>query len=204
MIMAEITESPLICGVKFVRFQQLSDERGSFTETFRKAWFPERSWQSVQVNLSRSRAHVLRGLHYHHQQADYWYVPQGLIRVGLVDLRRGSPSQGTGQTVEMGDALASRQHGDYATTGDYRSNPMGVFIPVGVAHGFFALTDVILTYLVDNYYNASDELGVAWNDPALHLNWRLGDITPILSPRDRKNPLLDEIPPERLPMWQSA
>jgi dTDP-4-dehydrorhamnose 3,5-epimerase len=185
--MVEIIESPVISGVRFVRFQQKGDERGSFMETFRKAWFPERSWQIIQANLSWSRASVLRGLHYHHHQADYWYVPQGAIRVGLVDLRRGSPSQGAGQTVEISD-----------------SSLLGVFIPVGVAHGFFALTDVILTYLVDNYYDAGDELGVAWNDPALGLEWNIGGVVPTLSARDRQNPLLNEIPRDRLPVWQSS
>ena len=58
-------------------------------------------------------------------------------------------------------------------------NQVGVFIPVGVAHGFVALTDVTLIYVVDNYYSGADELGVAWNDPTLGLSW--GVEAPIIS-----------------------
>jgi dTDP-4-dehydrorhamnose 3,5-epimerase len=61
-----------------------------------------------------------------------------------------------------------------------------LFIPPGVAHGFAALTDLLLWYLVDSYYNASDELGLAWDDPILKADWGLSD--PILSNRDQTNP----------------
>ncbi len=44
---------------------------------------------------------------------------------------------------------------------------IGVFIPPGVAHGFAAITDMVITYLVDGYYNPADELGLKWNDPAV-------------------------------------
>ena len=77
---------------------------------------------------------------------------RGRIRVGLVDLRRDSPTYGQSEVVEL-DA----------------DEPRGVFIPCGVAHGFYALTDATLTYIVDNYYDNSDELGVAWDDPDLSL-----------------------------------
>ena len=54
-----------------------------------------------------------------------------------------------------------------------------MFIPPGVAHGFAALTDMTITYLVDGYYNPADELGVAWDDPAIGADWGVAD--PILS-----------------------
>ena len=54
-----------------------------------------------------------------------------------------------------------------------------MFIPPGVAHGFAALTDMTITYLVDGYYNPADELGVAWDDPAVGADWGVTD--PILS-----------------------
>ena len=84
--MTEIVESGHIAGLKIARLTAFGDERGRFLETFRKDWFPERSWEIVQTNRSDSRAGVLRGLHYHFQQVDYWYVPRGRIRVGLADL----------------------------------------------------------------------------------------------------------------------
>jgi len=173
--MTEIIESSVISGVKFAKLQAWADDRGYFLETFRKEWFPERSWDVVQTNCSYSQAGVLRGLHYHRHQVDYWFVPRGIIRVAVVDLRRSSPGWRTSQTLEIGD-----------------HNPVGVFIPPGVAHGFVALTEAWLTYLVDNYYDGDDEYGVAWNDPALGVDW--GWSEPILSSRDRQNPLLKDIP----------
>lgn len=170
--MAEIIESDLIPGVKFVRLRIFADERGHFAETFRKEWFPERSWERVQTNRSDSKAGVLRGLHHHRHQVDYWYCPRGTIRVALADLRPDSSSYLKTQTVEIGE-----------------ENPVGVFIPIGVAHGFVALTDATLTYIVDNYYDGADELGVAWDDPTLAIDWGVSD--PILSPRDRENRRLE-------------
>ena len=173
--MTEIVASTQIEGVKFAQLRAFGDERGRFLETFRKNWFPERAWEIVQTNRSDSKAGVLRGLHYHFRQVDYWYCAAGVLRVGLADLRRSSPTYGKSQVIEIGDA-----------------NQMGVFIPCGVAHGFYAVTDVTLTYLVDNYYDGGDELGVLWNDPVLAVPWGVAE--PILSARDRSNPLLHDIP----------
>lgn len=72
-----------------------------------------------------------------------------------------------------------------------------VFIPRGVAHGFYAHDRVLLSYLVSNYYDGTDEHGVAWNDPDLAIAWPCSD--PILSPRDRKNPRLRDIAGAHLP-----
>lgn len=178
--MLDITESALIHGVKFVNLRAHADARGFFVETFRQSWFPERTWDIVQMNRNFSKAGVLRGLHYHHKQVDYWCVMQGEMRVGLADLRPSSPTFKASQTIEIGDA-----------------NQTGVFIPVGVAHGFLSLTDSILIYVVDNYYNGDDELGVAWDDPELAVPWGIDN--PLLSPRDQENARLQDIRHERLP-----
>ena len=178
--MTEIVASTQIQDVKFARLRAFGDERGRFLETFRKGWFPERSWEIMQTNRSDSKACVLRGLHYHFKQVDYWYCVAGVLRVGLADLRRSSPTYQKSQVIEIGDA-----------------NQMGVFIPCGVAHGFYAVTDVTLTYMVDNYYDGGDELGIAWNDPALAVPW--GVDAPALSNRDRSNLLLQDIPEHLLP-----
>ena len=74
-----------------------------------------------------------------------------------------------------------------------------MYIPPGVAHGFAALTDMVITYLVDGYYNAADELGVAWDDPVLDADWGLAD--PILSERDQQNPMRADLPANRRPYW---
>jgi dTDP-4-dehydrorhamnose 3,5-epimerase len=178
--MPEIHESELIRDVMIVHLKAFEDVRGRFIETFRKEWFPQRRWDNVQTNRSDSKANVLRGLHYHHQQVDYWYVPFGKIRAALFDMRPQSPTYGAVQTIEMGE-----------------ENQVGVFIPIGVAHGFVALTDATLTYLVDNYYDSTDEYGVLWNDPAVNMPW--GVTEPILSGRDANNPLLKDIPADKLP-----
>ncbi len=173
--------SELIQDVKIVNLHVFVDERGRFMETFRLEWFPDTDWSRIQQNRSDSRANVLRGLHYHFNQVDYWYVAAGCIRVGLVDLRPSSPTYMQSQTIEM-DA-------DKAT---------GLFIPIGVAHGFVTLTDCTLFYVVSNYYDSGkDEFGVAWNDPVFHLDW--GVANPVVSPRDVHNPLLKDVPPARLP-----
>jgi dTDP-4-dehydrorhamnose 3,5-epimerase len=65
-----------------------------------------------------------------------------------------------------------------------------LFIPPGVAHGFLAVTDLTLGYLVDRYFDGSDEWGIAWNDPELGIDWPATD--PVLSERDRNNPRLAE------------
>jgi dTDP-4-dehydrorhamnose 3,5-epimerase len=178
--MPDIRESTRIQGIQVVTFKSFADERGRFVETFRTAWFPQRRWDIIQSNRSDSKANVLRGLHYHFYQVDYWYVVRGTIRAGLVDIRPDSPTYGVSETIEMGD---DRQ--------------IGLFIPIGVAHGFLTLTDATLTYIVDNYYDGDDEHGVAWNDPELNVPW--GVERPLISPRDAANPRLRDILPEKLP-----
>lgn len=172
--------SARIAGVRRRPLQVWGDARGRFMETFRKSWFPERSWAVVQTNCSISRARVLRGLHYHLRQVDVWFVPRGTIRVGLADLRRSSPTQGAAEVLELGE-----------------DTPYALYIPVGVAHGFLALTDAVLTYVVDNYHDGSDELGVAWNDPDLAVPW--GATAPVLSPRDQQNPLRRDLEAHLIP-----
>ena len=182
-MMPEIRESSRIHGVRTVSFEPHRDERGEFIETFRRSWFPERAWDDVQSNRSISAENVLRGLHYHLRQADYWIPLSGRIQVGLVDLRKGSPTNGNTELFEVGE-----------------DRPRGVFVPPGVGHGFLTLSPSVLFYMVDRYYDPEDELGVAWNDPDVGLEW--GTSSPLLSPRDRSNPRLKDIAAERLPLWE--
>ncbi len=175
-------EQGAIAGVFVVTPDVHGDERGRFVETYRRAWFPE-GREMLQGNRSDKQAGAIVGLHYHLHQADYWYVPRGRARVGLHDLRAGSPTDGQTLALEIGEH-------------DHR----GVFIPPGVAHGFSALSDLTITYLVDQYYNPDDELGVAWNDPAIGMDWKVAE--PILSRRDRENPRRTDLPPGRRPTWR--
>jgi dTDP-4-dehydrorhamnose 3,5-epimerase len=169
-------------GVKVVTLQPHVDARGRFTETFRQEWFPGRP-AMVQGNRSDSEANVLRGLHYHLKQADYWYVPFGRVFVALADLRKGSPVRGSICTFEIGG----------------EGKELGVYIPPGVAHGYYAVVRATMTYMVDQYYDTNDELGVAWDDPELSIPWPLVAEAPLLSPRDQKNPRVAALDPTRLP-----
>jgi dTDP-4-dehydrorhamnose 3,5-epimerase len=168
-----------IPGVVLVHLSAHADERGRFVETFRQEWFPDTP-PMVQGNRSDSKAGVLRGLHFHLKQADYWYAPYGRILVALHDLRRSSPTQGDSMSFEIGEGA-----------------DLGVYIPPGVAHGFQAVTDATLTYLVDQYYDASDEQGLAWDDPDAAIPWPLAD--PVLSDRDKQNPKRADIAEGDLP-----
>jgi dTDP-4-dehydrorhamnose 3,5-epimerase len=177
--MPEISGSNQIGGVVIVTPDVHGDNRGRFVETWRKEWVPS-SAEMVQANRADRRQGALVGLHYHLHQADFWYVPSGRALVVLHDLRESSPTAGVTLTLEIGEH-------------DHR----GVYIPPGVAHGFFALTDMTITYLVDHYYNPADELGVAWDDPDLGVTWP--SMSPELSNRDRTNPKRSEIPEELRP-----
>jgi dTDP-4-dehydrorhamnose 3,5-epimerase len=180
---ATVHESDEIAGVYVVEPQVHGDARGIFVETYRREWIP-RSREMIQANRADRQQGAIVGLHYHLHQADYWYVPFGRARVVLHDLRTGSPTEAKTMTIDLG----ARDDG----THDHRC----VFIPPGVAHGFSSLTDMTITYLVDGYYNAADELGVAWDDPAIGADWGVTD--PVLSGRDQANPTRADIEPQ----WQ--
>lgn len=149
------------------------DERGKFYETYRRSWFPL-GREMVQSNRSDRSHGCVVGFHYHIHQSDYWTVPKGVARVVLHDLRLGSSTSGVTEHIVVS-----------------AENCRGVYIPPGVAHGFAALEDLALIYLVDQYYNPRDELGVAWDDPDIDAQW--GIVNPILSERDQNNPHKAEI-----------
>lgn len=143
------------------------DGRGYFLEIFRESFLGEKF---VQANHSHSSAGVLRGLHYHRYQTDAWYLVAGIAQAMLVDVRERAE-----KPIVVPIALKS-------------SEPAVLVIPPGVAHGFYAVTDVDLIYWVTNYYDATDEHGIAWDDATISAPW-LTD-SPLLSDRDLKNPRL--------------
>jgi dTDP-4-dehydrorhamnose 3,5-epimerase len=191
-----------IRGVRWGSIARHADERGSFRELWRAGWFagpaglegstaiealaasggptaaatPEPRF--MQANLSTSAAGVLRGLHLHRRQLDYWVVADGRAWVALVDARPLLDGSGERPIVETRELEAD------AT----------VTIPAGVAHGFLALEALALVYLVTAEYDDTDELGFAWDDPLAAVPWPnvqgQADGRPILSRRDRSNPSL--------------
>jgi len=129
-----------IDGLLTVETPLFPDERGSFGEVFRSSWFKDVFAGEVQVNCTRSRAGVLRGLHYHLRQHDLWYPAEGEMLAGFIDLRPGSPTLGVSSRLSLS-----------AGTGT------SVLIPPGVAHGYLALTDCSMVYVVNALYDGSDE-----------------------------------------------
>ncbi|MAT37918.1 MAG: dTDP-4-dehydrorhamnose 3,5-epimerase [Acidimicrobiaceae bacterium] len=186
--MTAIHPSEIIQDVIFITPEVFSDERGIFVETYRHEWLPD-SKEMIQSNRADRQAQSIVGLHYHRFQADYWYVPFGTARVVLHDLRTGSPTDGATQCMDLG-AQPDGSH-----------NHTGIYIPPGVAHGFAALTDMTITYLVDGYYNPADELGVAWNDPIINADW--GVSNPVLSERDQNNPLRESLDKKMIPEFMN-
>jgi len=178
--MATVAALSEIDGVFVVDPVVHRDDRGLFVETFRREWVPG-AREMIQANRGDRQQGSIVGLHYHLHQADFWYVPMGSTRVVLHDLRVGSPTDGATYTTDLG----------LQPDGSFRHS--GIFIPPGVAHGFAALTDMTIIYLVDGYYNPADELGMAWDDPAVDADWGVTD--PVLSERDRNNPARAAIEP---------
>ena len=180
-----------LVGVRYGAIARHSDSRGMFRELWRASPFPALTQAEtgapagteprfVQANLSTSAAGVLRGLHYHRRQLDYWVVTSGRALVAVADVRPVIAADGPA-VVETRELPAD----------DW------VVIPAGVAHGFLALEPLELLYLVTNEYDGSDELGFAWDDPAVGVPWppvaATSDGRPILSDRDRSNPSLAEL-----------
>ena len=178
-----------LVGVTYRKLNRIADLRGSFAELWRATSFGEIGIEAaglpdarfVQANLSTSAQGVLRGLHYHRRQLDYWTVVGGRALVALVDVRpvlADSEAQAIVETRELGDGES-------------------VTIPTGVAHGFLALEPLSLLYLVTNEYDGTDELGFAWDAPAVGIPWPAvpgtPDGRPILSDRDRSNPTLRDL-----------
>lgn len=141
------------------------DERGSLTEVFRAMWAEDEEF--VQWNFVESGINTLRGVHVHPVHSDFLVVLQGCLMLGLHDLRKWSPTFRVSCLVEL------------------RGNQMqGVFIPPGVAHGFYFPEQTRFIYGVSDYWNPSDELGCLWSDPQISIPWPATN--PILSQRDRE------------------
>jgi dTDP-4-dehydrorhamnose 3,5-epimerase len=158
-----------------------SDDRGFFREAFRLSELAELLDPApifVQANHSRSYRSVLRGLH-----AENWeklvYVPRGEVMTALADVRPDSPTFGRAATFLLGE-----------------NHPLSLFVPRGLAHGYYVLSDEAdYVYQVTAYYDGSDTRAVAWDDPDLAIDWPTR--SPILSERDKQNPTLRQLFPEQ-------
>ena len=175
-------------GVLIVEPKVFGDARGYFFETWRQDAYAAAGidCQFVQDNESKSSFGVLRGLHLQaapHAQAKLVRVVSGAVLDVAVDIRRNSPTFGRHVAIELSAA-----------------NKRQLFIPRGFAHGFAVLSqEAIFAYKCDNAYCPAAERGLRFDDPALHIDWRIQPQQWNLSPKDQRHPLLADIEP-----WEEA
>jgi dTDP-4-dehydrorhamnose 3,5-epimerase len=174
-----------IPDVILLRPTRIADARGFFSETFRQDVFDATIGHAVfvQDNHSYSKAvGVIRGLHYQRPpraQGKLIRVLRGAILDVAVDIRIGSPTFGEHVAVELS-----------------RENWEQLWIPVGFAHGFCTLqAETEVAYKTTDFYSPPDEFGLAFDDPALAIQWPVVPATAHLSDRDRRHPRLSELQP---------
>lgn len=168
-------------GVLVIEPKVFGDHRGWFMETYSDAKFSEVGidLNFVQDNQSFSSAKgTLRGLHYQlnpKAQTKLVRCTQGSIFDVAVDIRKGSHTFGKWFGIELS-----------------AENKKQLLVPKGFAHAFMTLTDhVEVQYKVDEPYSPENDRGIIWNDPEIGIDWPF-DITPILSEKDQKAPLLKD------------
>jgi dTDP-4-dehydrorhamnose 3,5-epimerase len=158
------------------------DERGFFMESFRAdTWAAEGvPTDFVQDNHSRSKRGTVRGIHFQTQpgQGKLVRVARGSVLDVVVDLRRGSPTFGEWEAVELDDERG-----------------LQLFVPIGFGHGFCVLSDVAdFVYKVTSYFDPATESGFRYDDPDVGIEWP--DLELLYSERDRTAPRLAEIADE--------
>jgi dTDP-4-dehydrorhamnose 3,5-epimerase len=171
-----------IDGLVLVQPKVISDDRGFFFETYRRNEYAGLGIdiEFVQDNHSRSVRGTIRALHFQLRpgQAKLIRCARGSVYDVAVDLRKESPTYGQHETFVLSD-----------------KNAQQVFIPVGFAHGFCVTSEEAdVVYKVSSYYEGETERGIAWDDPAIGVQWPVDE--PLVSDRDRANPRLEEIADE--------
>ena len=160
------------------------DDRGYFMEVHHQyryyTFLSNRVF--VQDNLSFSKRHALRGLHFQkkHPQAKLIQVISGEIFDVAVDIRQGSPTFGkwTGETLS-------------------ETNRLQFFIPEGFAHGFCVLSETAhVLYKCTDIFYPEDDSGIVWSDPDIGIDWPI--TAPVLSEKDQNLPTLSSLASERL------
>ena len=148
------------------------DERGFFLESWNEEIFKEyfnKKTRFVQDNHSFSKKNVIRGLHYqiNKPQGKLLRVTKGSILDIIVDLRKSSPTFSKSFSVILSS-----------------DNNRILWVPIGCAHGFKAISNADVCYKVTDYYSPKDERCLLWNDPYLKIDWDL-EQNPIISEKDK-------------------
>ncbi len=165
--------------------KRFGDDRGFFSETFNSQVYDEIGIKEafVQDNHSLSREpYVIRGLHFQtppFAQGKLIRVIRGSVFDVAVDIRQGSPS-----------------YGKHVSTVLSAQNWTQLWVPKGFAHAFCTLEpDTEFLYKVTDYYAPDNDAGLAWDDPALGIEWPIPQgITATLSDKDKEHPKLSELP----------
>jgi dTDP-4-dehydrorhamnose 3,5-epimerase len=158
-------------GLDIRELKPIADARGTLVELFRSDWNinPSQQW-----NLVATAANTLRGVHVHADHDDYLVVLDGLMHLGLHDLRSNSPTSGFSTIVELsGDRLQA------------------AFIPRGVMHGFHCPKDTRFLFGLSECWVPSDDFACRWDDPELGIAWSARE--PMISKRDADAPSLHEL-----------
>lgn len=156
------------------------DDRGYFFESYNKQNFVREDVKLdfVQDNQARSVYGVVRGLHFQlapHAQTKLIRALQGTILDVVVDLRRNSPAYGKVFSIELS-----------------AQNKKQLLVPKGFAHGYSVLSETAeVFYKCDEFYHKGLEGGLAFNDPALQIDWKVPADKMILSAKDIQQPGLD-------------
>lgn len=166
-----------LAGVLILEPKVFGDDRGFFFESYNERVFEKATGRAptfVQDNHSRSVRGVVRGLHYQivKPQAKLVRAGAGTLLDVAVDLRRSSPTFGQHVAVELS-----------------AENKRQLWIPEGFGHGFTVLSESAeLLYKTTEYWYPEHDRSLAWDDPALGIDWRVSSA--ILSDKDRQAPRL--------------
>ena len=166
-------------GLFVVKNTHHIDNRGSFSESWNQDQFNKTKLIAnfSQDNVSISKKNVIRGLHFQrspHEQIKYVRVIKGRILDVAVDIRKNSKTFSNYFSIELSD-----------------QNNLGLWIPVGFAHGFLSLEEnTIVSYKCSGQYNPKYETTINWNDPKIGIDW--GVKTPIISNKDNNGISIEE------------
>ena len=166
-----------ISGCYIIQLDKTEDSRGAFVKTYHEPSFMDLGLETsfTEEYYSVSKKGVLRGLHFQappHAHTKIVYCTYGQVFDVVVDLRKGSKTYGMHETfnVNSEDAIM-------------------IYIPIGMAHGFYTLSETaIMMYKVSKVYSSQHDTGIQWD--SANIPWP--DCSPVISKRDKILPLMSE------------